>query len=170
LADVRGDRVVIVGVEPRRLTWPVVGTFLLGCVMVWMGLTGSLIYSVGIRAAVVRWFMVAGGTLFVVAMPLLIVSNVVQGWAVLVGTSPGLQLVYPFGLHRLARRSRLEGVLREAKLVVLRRTAGGRFQAPLTFVRITAPEGTLEFSFGTRAANTDFKERFAAWVATRQPA
>jgi hypothetical protein len=163
---VRHDRTVIIGIKPRP--WPLIVTFLLGCVSLWMGLTGSLVGSTaGIPSVAVRWFMLAAGVLFVVAVPLLVLSNVIQHWAVLVGSEAGLQVVYPLGLHRFMHRSRLEGKLEGAALKLLRQTPGGRFQGPLTYVRVTAPEGKLEFSFSTTAANVDFPERFAEWAATR---
>ncbi len=164
-------RVPIIQMQRHRLSVPLIAGFLAGCLFLWVGATGALIgseSSFGIPAVVQRSLLTACGTIFVVAIALLVLSNVVQNRAILVGTSRGLQVIYPLGLHRLMSRSRLEGPLRRVTLRVLKQTSGSRLQPPLSYLRITALEGTLNFSFATRAVNTDFRERFADWAATRQ--
>jgi hypothetical protein len=97
----------------------------------------------------------------------LIVSNLVFGWAVLLGEAEGLQLIYPLGLHRWSARSRLRGRLDQATVKARGSAAGKRGREGLTLVTITAPEGTLEFSFAADSANPDWQQRFGAWVESR---
>jgi len=94
-----------------------------------------------------------------VAMPLLVISSLVQDWAVLVGTESGLQVVYPLGLHRFLPKSRLVGDLVDAELHVSKIDARGRLKpAHLAFEcvrlrgRFSSESTTVESTLTTRAA------------------
>ena len=89
-------------------------------------------------------------------MPLLVISNLVQDWAVLVGTESGLQAVYPLGLHRFMPKSRLLGDLVDAELHVSKIDARGRFRPAELAVEVRAPEGTLQFRVNDGGTNPDY--------------
>ncbi len=159
------DRFVIVQRSWRSGLLALVAFLLVLCGGIWAGWSGN--------TGIIEWagdagrvFVVVLSALGMLAVAVVVLSNVVQGWALLVGDSEGLQVLFPLGLHRLFARSRLVGSLEAAEMRVRHRPAG-RFMPALAYVTITAPEGALRFSFGDKYVNRDYRERFEAWVASR---
>jgi hypothetical protein len=166
--DVRADRVPIITMRGRARRFVGLGLLcvVMGAGSIWAGWSGN-VGTFSWTGTSGRVAAVAGGVVLVVMMSGLILSNFVFGWAVLVGEPEGLQVIYPLGLHRWSARSRLRGRLDQAAVKARESAAGKRGRAGLTFVTITAPEGTLEFSFAADSANADWQQRFRAWAESR---
>ncbi len=161
------DRQIILHIPWRRLRIPMIGMLLLAVGGLWAGHTDNM----GILTATVslgRGILIGLGYFILVAMPVLLISNLVQDWAILVGTESGLQAVYPLGLHRLMPKSRLVGDLVDAELHVSKTDARGRFQPAQLAFEVRASEGTLRFRVNDGGVNDDYERRFAEWLSTRR--
>jgi hypothetical protein len=113
-------------------------------------------------------FMVLGALLGL-GMVALLTSHLAFGFAFLVGKPEGLQLIYPLGLHRWSKSSRLLGQLDHAQMLVETSVLPiGRRGPEMIHLTVFAPEGTLVTQFRTRMANRDFQKRFEYWVVSRQ--
>ena len=155
----------IMQMSARRGWLLVLGGVMIGLGAVIAGITGhtGVLTSLGTAGRVVA---VSVGSVLVVGSFGLLASNVVQNWAVLLGFDWGLQLIYPFGLHRLMSRSRLSGRLDDARLLVA--AAPQLMGTPMLAVEIVASEGSLTFSVGARGLNEDYEARFEQWLSARR--
>lgn len=100
------------------------------------------------------------GVVMVLGAAGVVVSNLMQEFAVVKAVGSEVVLVYPFGLHRVFKSSRFRCEQRSE--IRLRRldTHGA-----LTTFRIEGGGGVIETRLGAASLEEDFEERFAARAA-----
>ena len=154
----------LVRLDPKRLRWPILSMLTIGMGAIFAGVTGRLgIFDSLLPGA--RGIAIGGGALLMASIGGVLLSNVYHRWSVLVGSSAGLQVIYPLGLHRLLATSRLEGRLSSAQLTVRSLGHRGAKGGSLEFV-VLADEGQLRFTT-SGALIPGFETAFEEWVSER---
>ena len=104
--------------------------------------------------------IVAGAAL--VLLPALAISRYRQQWAVLVGYSDRLQIVYPFGLHHLVPGTTLSGDPASAELVELG-VESRPWSSQLLAFSVRMGDAEREFRLPAGTIEPGYMKRFMAW-------